>query len=113
MGATMSSPTMAGRLLPAAGHHTPARDRLAAALREAVAYSRSPSKELARRIGLTPKGAELLLRGDSSPRAETLLAACREFDVVWAELQALCGREPTDAERVLDELAARLRDRKR
>lgn len=104
----------AGTLLSGNTHHASVRDRLADAFRRALAGSRSPAKELARYTGRTPKGAELLLRGDVSPNLETLIAACREFDEVWVEFRALCGRADTEgeAERLLAEIAARLRERR-
>ncbi len=89
------------------------RERLAAAFRAAMAGSSSPAKELARRLDITPKGAELILRGETTPRAETLLAAMLHFDEVWREVQSMARREPADAEMLLDELAHRLAARRR
>lgn len=90
----------------------PIRERIASALSRAVSYSPAPTKELARRLGITPDGAAKLLRGDTSPRAETLLIACREFDEVWAEMRSISERHPDRAERILDELAEKLRERR-
>jgi transcriptional regulator with XRE-family HTH domain len=89
------------------------RDRLAAAFQRAMRTSRSPAKELARRIGVSPGCATMLLRGETMPRGDTLLVACREFDAVWAEVQAITRREPGEAELVLDELVRRLQERRR
>jgi transcriptional regulator with XRE-family HTH domain len=79
-----------------------------------MAFSRSPAKELARVIGRTPKGAELLLRGEVAPSVETLIAACREFDTVWEEFRDLCGRANSEgeAERLLSEITLRLKERR-
>lgn len=88
------------------------RERIASALSRAVSYSPAPTKELARRLGITPDGAAKLLRGDTSPRAETLAIACREFDEVWAEMRSISERHPDRAERILDELAQKLQERR-
>jgi hypothetical protein len=85
------------------------------ALRRALATSRSPAKELARRLDRTQRGAELLLRGETAPSFETLIEACRHFDEVWETMRDLCGRahERSEAERLLAELVARLQERQR
>lgn len=110
----MSWGSSAGTVLSGNDHHASVRDRLAGAFRRALASSRSPAKDLARQIGRTPKGAELLLRGDVAPNVETLIAACSKFDDVWEEFRALCGRadDAADAEKVLAEFAARLKERR-
>lgn len=91
------------------------RERLALALRQAVATSRSPAKEAARVLNLSPRGAEMLLRGDTAPRFDTLIEACRQFDDVWDAVRELAGRagDRSDAEAILDEIARRLRGRRR
>jgi hypothetical protein len=109
----MSFPTNDGSLVPSETNHS-SRERFAAALRRAVQRTASPVKVAARALDLTPKGAELLLRGDSAPSFETLIRACREFDECWDEVRAMFGRadEESDANRLLDELAAKLRERR-
>lgn len=90
-----------------------ARSRLADAFRRAVGATRSPAKELARKVGRSPKGAELLLRGEVSPSLETLVAACQAYDEVWTEFKALCGRanDASEAEMLLSEFAQKLKER--
>jgi transcriptional regulator with XRE-family HTH domain len=88
------------------------RKRLAEAFKKAVAYSPSPAKELAIRLGITSNGAALLLRGEVAPRADTLTLACREFDEVWKEMRSLSDRPPERAERILEELAEKLHERR-
>lgn len=91
-----------------------ARERIAAAFRRAMAISKSPAKELARRLNRTPNGAAMLLRGEVSPQLETIIAACREFDDVWVEFRELCGRANTEseAEQLLAQIAQSLRERR-
>lgn len=95
-------------------HYTSPRDRIAAALQRALAFSRSPAKELARALGRTPNGAALLLRGDVSPQLETLIAACRQYDEVWEVFRDLCGRADSigQAEQLLAEITAKLKERR-
>lgn len=113
MGTTMSLPPVAGTVLYQDSQHTSARERLGAAFQRAMAFSRSPAKELARVIGRTPKGAEMLLRGEVAPSVETLIAACRELDDVWETFRELCGRANTEseAEQLLAQIAQSLRGR--
>lgn len=113
MGAfAVSYPQIAGSLMGQSTHHPSVRERMAAAFRRAVGHTRSPAKELARRIDRTPKGAELILRGDTSPNLETLVAACREYDEVWEAFREICGRADSvsQAERVLAEITEKLRE---
>lgn len=93
---------------------TSPRERLAAAFKRAVAHSSSPAKELARAIGLTPRGAEELLRGKSAPSAQTLMLACQRYDCVWEVWREQCGRANTEseAEQLLAEITARLQERR-
>lgn len=108
----MSHLPITGTVLSRDSHHASARERLGAAFQRAMAFSRSPAKELARIIGRTPKGAELILRGEVTPSVETLIAACREFDLVWEEFRELCGRADSEgqAEKLLAEITLRLKE---
>lgn len=110
----MSLPSRDRTLLPVPGKNS-SRVRFALALRRAVQASPAPAKELARRLGLSPRGAALLLRGDSAPSFETLVCACQAWDEAWNVLREICGRDGKcgDAEQLLDELAARLKERGR
>jgi hypothetical protein len=108
----MSFQASDGNILP--GNGTSVRDRIAGAFRKAMSSARSPAKELARALGRTPKGAELILRGDNSPNLEALVLACRHYDEVWEEFKELCGRGGTasDAEAILAEFAQKLKERR-
>lgn len=90
----------------------PARDWFAEALSVAKRTRRLTSKEVARRIGRTPKAVERLLAGENAPQLDAVVAACREFDEVFDALLMACGRAPGDADAFLDELAERLRARR-
>ena len=113
MSAAMSLSPIDATLLPETTNYS-SRERFAAALRRAVARSPSPVKTLARHLDLTPRGAEMLMKGDSAPSFETLIRACREFDECWDEVREMFGRgnERSDAEAMLDELTARLQQRR-
>ena len=113
-GQAMSLRILNTNVVGRAPHHASAKDRLAAAFQRAVAFSRSPVKELARKLNRTPNGAALLLRGDVSPNLETIITACREFDDVWEEFRDLCGRadDANEAERILADFAQKLKERR-
>lgn len=109
----MSFPSGDRTLLYRNEKHASVKDRIAAAFRAAMIGARSPAKELARVLDRTPKGAELLLRGETAPNLETIIAACREFDEVWEAFRDACGRADTasEAEALLAEITAKLRER--
>ena len=89
------------------------RERLAAACRRGVEESRSPAKTLARATGFTPEAAERWLAGLNSPSALALLRICAVYDAVWDEVRAIVGREASEAERALEDIAERLGARRR
>jgi hypothetical protein len=111
----MSFPSKPRRVCPEIGHALPIRERLAKALRTALAGSNSAAKQLARIADCTPKAAGRWLEAENDMQVKTLLTLCREYDEVWDEVKRMCGRaeEQSDAERLLDELTARLRDRRK
>lgn len=115
MGHSMSSfPLVDGSFVRQTGHATSVREQLSAAFRRATAGSRSPTKELARVIDRTPRGAEMILKGETAPSAEALILAMRQYDDVWEAVKEMAGRadSESDAERVLAEITERLKARR-
>lgn len=113
MDGTMSLHRFGGSLLDEDGRALPIRDRLAIALRNAVGNIRSPAKTIARLTGRTPKAVDRWLNAENEMTVESLVLLCREFDEVWQEFRALCGREPADAEAMIDRFSEMLRERRK
>ena len=113
MDGAILSPFSAGIVRPAGGSALP-RDALARAMHQAAANFgwSSPAKWFAKATRRTPKAMQRLLDAENSPNVETLIALCRDFDECWAAFRALCGRDPADAEEMLDRFAAMLRERR-
>lgn len=88
-------------------------DWFARALDAARREARLSVKEVARIIGRTPKATERILAGDNAPQIDALLAACAAFRSVFDEFADRCGQasNATEAERVLADIAAKLRER--
>jgi hypothetical protein len=84
-------------------------------LSEALArvLSAMPAKTLARITGASPRAAQQWKVAASAPSADALLRLATELDEVWAVVRAQAGRSEGEAERMLDDLAAKLRERRR
>ncbi len=113
MGTTMSLDFQGSTDFAARGRTCIVRERLSAALRRATADMRSPAKQIARIAGCTPKAAQRWLDADNAMTVESLALLAQHFDEVFSEWLALCGREPADAEAMIDRFQEMLRERRR
>ena len=100
------------RTLPGnSGNVCPLRVRVAEALRAAKRGSPAPAKEIANELDCTQKAAQRWLDAENDMQAATLIKACSRFDEVWNVVREQAGRTEANAERILDELAEKLRER--
>lgn len=111
----MSFPLNDGSFLRQTGYATSVRERLAAAFRNAVGNTKAPTKELARVIDRTPRGAEMILKGETAPSAEVLILAMAQYDEVWEAVKEMAGRANTesDAERLVAEITEAIKARRK
>lgn len=106
MGSAMTWEPIAGNFPGNGLRKAPLRERIAAAL------ARLPTKEVARVAEAAPRTVEAWKHAENAPGAEALIRLCARFDEVWQVVREGACRDQTDAERMLDQMAAMLKGRR-
>lgn len=106
MGNAMTWESSDGNFLVQTERHLSFRERVAEKL---APY---PAKVIARIAGATPRTAEAWRTGENTPHAEALLKLAAEFDEIWGLVRQQACRDVTDAERMLDQMASVLKQRR-